>query len=566
MNGFFRALGSTLCFAGLAFAQSSPSPLEQRARKLEAELGAFGYTFAAPIEFQVLPAGEYAAAGQREVELLHGPMWVESQTYLRQAFGLDTGKSTAEARVKLTNAVMNGFPLFYASEQRKLVVDASREADVTDQELVRAMIMSWRDRAAGLNGVYGGDRRTIESIVIGRALLAGEGELAALALKETKAQRDLRTLHIGSLDSPLPKGVGDDLTRVVHRLGRDLLLHRFQSSDWKGVRVAYDERPASSEQLAHANKLYRDIPRALPLPVWDASLEVKVERVDQMGELALFTLLLDMGIPLADAQLAAIGWDGDELQYLHAKDGSPAMVWRIYFDRHEDVKQFVTLITNRVLGQVLVRGTSVDWVRSDAVALGFQLTAAMEASKLKLTPNPEDRESTVALEASLDGVADLTPRIELGRWVHPRFALSVPAPEGWKTESVQGQAFLMGPQIDTFKDNVSVLSLDAGRGITLDELLVQQRKQISEMVGVTLEIAEKRTVDNREVVYLRYAGFVENNDLVFNSIVYLYEGRPVVVSMTVARANLERMEPVIAATLGGLRFQAVRAGRPDSSR
>ncbi len=259
MNGFFRALGSTLCFAGLAFAQSSPSPLEQRARKLEAELGAFGYTFAAPIEFQVLPAGEYAAAGQREVELLHGPMWVESQTYLRQAFGLDTGKSTAEARVKLTNAVMNGFPLFYASEQRKLVVDASREADVTDQELVRAMIMSWRDRAGGLIAVYGGDRRTIESIVIGRALLAGEGELAALALKETKAQRDLRTLHIGSLDSPLPKGVGDDLTRVVHRLGRDLLLHRFQSSDWKGVRVAYDERPASSEQLAHANKHYREI-------------------------------------------------------------------------------------------------------------------------------------------------------------------------------------------------------------------------------------------------------------------------------------------------------------------
>jgi len=286
-----------------------------------------------------------------------------------------------------------------------------------------------------------------------------------------------------------------------------------------------------------------------------------VECRDTLGELGIFALLLDAGVPLGEAQRAAIGWDGDELELLRTQDGTPAMVWRVFFDRSEDVKQFVNVLRPRTLGQVLVRGASIDWVRSDSVTVGQKLLAAMDAAKYKVTPNEEDQRTTSELEAQLADVGDLRPRIEAGRWVHPRCALSIPVPEGWLMELAGGQAFLMGPQIERFKDNISVVTLDVSAGTTIDELLERQKFVLEKQPELKFERTEKRVIDNREVGFVIYGGTLEKQEVAITTMLYLFEGTPIAVTMTIARANKEFMQAVVDRTFAGVRFAAVRPGR-----
>ncbi|MCC7011641.1 MAG: hypothetical protein IT454_03680 [Planctomycetes bacterium] len=565
MNVLIRTLGWTLFGTCTAFAQA-PAKLEARVRQLETELAGLGYSFPQPTPLRVVSSGEYSGIVQAECDRLFGAHWAELQRYLRQGFGIECGKSAAETRAQLAQPWVTGFALVFDSAANVVVVDQSRADSVSEQELARGVFAALRAREPGWAAVMAPGEHTWESVALGRALLAGEAELASLALAEGRAGRDLKALSPSSLDAPLPKGVGDSLTRVLHRLGRDLMLERYRGFGFDGARALWNERPRTTEQLAHTVKLYRDTPKPGELPAWDAALGLQVVRKDELGELGMFALLLDAGVPLSDAQLAAIGWDGDEVQCLRDARGELSMVWRISFDRHDDVRQFATAVGPIALGQIVVRGLVLDWVRSDSIQVSQALIAALDAAKPKATPSPEDRETTAQIEANLESSIDLRPRIEGGRWLHPRFALSIPVPENWVMELVNGQAFLMGPQIGKFKDNISVAALETARGQSIDEILVSQEKLIRAQTGMEFFGGSKQLVDNREVGLLRSTGKLGENDLSFTTMVYLYEGQPVVVTISVARANLEFMQRVIDATLAGTRFVSVRAGRGDGAR
>lgn len=531
--------------------------LEGRLRALETELGTLGFRFGDPVAVETLGSGEYALACGAELERRFGPHWIELHHYVSEALGIDAGKNAAETSVRTAQAWFGASPALYRLETRTIAVDASRAAagPERDRALARALVLAWRDRESGFERMLGSPRKT-ERVLLVSSLAAGEAEVAALALEEARAQRDVAALDPRKLPAAAPAQAGE-LVRELGRAGRDAVLARVRAGGWDAARALFDSLPESTEQLLHPAKLGHDAPLPVVLPELPAELGLEVLRDDALGELGLRGLLVDAGIERPKALLASIGWDGDRVLLFRTGEGRIGVVWRVLFDRFEDVKQFGAAFTPAALGQNAARGFSVDWVRTDSVPLTQKLLAVLVESKAGVTPHGESQESTAEAESELTGAADTRPRLAGGWWVHPRFQLSVPAPEGWTMELVNDQAFLMGPQIEAFKDNLSVAAIEAGRGKSIDELVEQHTEAIRAQSGLVLDLSEKRVHDGREVAFVRYSGLAGAHELVFTRMLYLYGGRPIAVTATVAKPNWERLKPMVDETFSKVRFQVV---------
>ena len=531
--------------------------LEPRVRALEAELSRTWMRFDAPTAVQSVGAGEYQELAHADLERLHGAHWFETHAFVRQALGMDRGPSAVAVRAVVTRSQIGAFPVFYRADTHTLVIDDSRRTDLADADLVRALAWAFRDAAGGLAALFP-DARTNESVHVRRALLAGEGELALLLLAEQRAGRDPRKLRTDSLDEPLTPGAADVLQRELHRIGRDHALSRLRDFDLEGVRNQHAEAPASTEQLLHATKLYKDRPRALELPQWPAELGLQLVREDSFGELGLYALLVDSGMEPVPARIATLGWDGDRVQFWRDSSGRLAMVARLSFDRVEDTAQFASELQARALGTVIPRGFAVDWVRSESVPLVDAFVKGLNEQKPGLKANREDQDSTILIEKDLKSLVDLRPRIEAGRWMLPRFELSMPVPEGWLTDTLGGQPFLVGPQIERFKDNIGVVALDGDRGMTLDAWLERQRNIFSNQKDLVLDASERRTLGNRDFAYLRYHGKIDANELDCTTLAYILDGRPVAITMSIAKDNVEWLRPRVEKCLLELKVAPLR--------
>ena len=531
--------------------------LEPRVRALEAELSRLWMRFEPPTAIQSVGAGEFQELAQAELERLYGPEWFQTHAFVRQAFGMDRTPSLAAARAAVARADLGALPVLYRSDTHALVIDDSRRAETSDADLVRALAIASRDRSGGLGALLG-EKRTCESVHVRRALLAGEGELALLVFAEKSAGRDPRQLRADDLDDPLRASKADVLVRELHRVGRDHALRRLRDSDLEGVRNQQEEAPASTEQLLHATKLYKDRPRRLELPQWPAELGLEFVREDSLGELGLYALLIESGMEPVPARIATLGWDGDHVQFWRDPAGKMALVARLSFDRVEDTAQFARELQARALGTIIPRGFAVDWVRSENVALVDVFVTGLNGLKPGLKANREDQDSTILIEKDLDSLVDLNPRVEAGRWVLPRFQLSMPMPEGWLTDTLAGQPFLVGPQIERFKDNIGVVALDSERGTTLDAWLERQRNILSNQKDLVLDTAERRTLGNRDFVYLRYHGKVEANELDCTTLAYILDGRPIAVTMSIAKHNVDWLRPRVEKCLLELKVAPAR--------
>lgn len=555
MNSLRSTLALLLVSGG---ALASGDAFQTRVRNLEAELAKLGKPFAQPCTIVSLSAGEYQDRTRAELERLHGAGWLELQAQLREALGVERGGSVETTRAAIARATYGDFGVFGSLEQGgQLVVDASREDSIEQGELLRALSTVWRLRNDGEAKLFG-ERRTQESTSLRWGLLMGEGDLAALALSEQRAQRDPRKLDPSALDAALPADRGNTLLRELHRAGRDFAIRRLRDFDWAGITTLHAESPTSTEQLLHPEKLYKDQPRAIALPEWPAEWKLQVVRDDSLGELGLQALLLDAGVPKTEARLATIGWDGDHLQLVRDEEGHTALVWRLAFDRLEDTVQFAEAFKDRALGSTSVRGFSADFVRSDSIALAQKLGTALVDAKPGLKGNKEDMASTEVLESGLKALVDFSPRIEEGRWVLPRYQLSLPVLENWRAETLAGQPFLVGPQIGAFKDNIGVVAGEERESATLADWLVRQEELIKAQGDLTFVFAERRTLRNREFGWLRYEGKIANQYLECTVLVYLLDGRPVVVTASIHKDNVEWLRPRIEACLLDARVEPIR--------
>jgi hypothetical protein len=275
-----------------------------------------------------------------ELEAIFDETWSAEQLASDNLTLRAMGLLTAEQDIReLTEFLYAGQVLgFYDFEDRRMVVvtDAgiTPEAQITyAHEFTHAM----QDAAFD----------------IGEAHLA-EGEdddaaLARLALEEGDATFAMFQWGFGNLEAdqlaaigagPLPdtSGVPQWMIRQLefpYLRGATLVGELFFSGGWDAVNAAYDDPPASTEQVLHTDK-YADGER--PIEVEDPGLAALLgggwedAESSTVGEAMLAIWLQEMGVSLEDAEGAAAGWGGDRLSVASGPDGEWAMAWQITWD------------------------------------------------------------------------------------------------------------------------------------------------------------------------------------------------------------------------------------------
>jgi hypothetical protein len=115
-----------------------------------------------------------------------------------------------------------------------------------------------------------------------------------------------------------------------------------QAGGWEAVNAAWEELPASTEQILHPERYPDDRPARIELPDVPAALGDgwSARYTQTLGELGTRILLAD-GRSESDVASAADGWGGDRLVMVEGPDGAWAIVWQTAWDSGDDAQQFV---------------------------------------------------------------------------------------------------------------------------------------------------------------------------------------------------------------------------------
>ena len=306
--------------------------------------------------------------------------------------------------IVLSDGDLNAEKYFYSHE----VIHALQDAYLDPNDLMEDMDGLNEDEALAVIALYEGDA------------VAGSNDYLASHLPLALALLDEAETEFPELEQA-PAAVGVTLL-FPYVSGLDFV-ERLRSEDgWDAVNAAYDDLPASTEQVLHPLKyLVRDVPVDLTLPDPAATLGAgwRVVAEDTLGEFQTSLLLanLDPGegfngfsgsiqIPEA-ARNAAAGWDGDRYALWEDEGSGETLVWRTAWDTPEDARAFsaalakfgegrwdtiyegesgndVALMTPDLVARISLAGQEVFYVQAPDLPLADAALAALRAA-----PAPE---------------------------------------------------------------------------------------------------------------------------------------------------------------------------------
>jgi hypothetical protein len=542
---FLTALAASAPRAGAQnAAHLQPDAAQALVRNAQVELAKVGLVVDPLPAVRALASKDYAALFAADLDAHVRPNWFEARHRLRDAFGLASSASVAELRERTAAELAAATAVRFDRASQSLVYDGERALAPAqfERELLRQLILARREKLAPLApaiGVEPGGRVTADAAAVQRALRAGEAEFGANAVLDARGSRPADEAAPATLD-PLP--------RLLRDAGRAYMAQRSLLGGLESMQSGWDEAPVSTEQLLHPEKLHRDRPRPVSFPTWTEKAGVaSVEYDDELGELGLLAVLVEAGVELERARLAAVGWDGDRMQILRGPGGATAQVWRLYFDRPEDVRQFAEHWRLKASGQLIARALTCDWVRADSVAFATTLGEELAAAPPRLQPSEEDRESTERAEAALASRFDNAPKLEGSLWSVPQLDFRMRVPESWTLESFNGVPHVLAPQVGKYRDNISVAEVDSSTDEDIDQLLERQTRVITKESNLELVLAEKRVVDGRQAVYLHYRGEMGAQTLEFVALMFVRNKRVVAVTTSASRETWPTLESMIEA-------------------
>ncbi len=465
----------------------------------------------------------------------------EARRLLRDALAKKVPASADEFRAARAATIAESALVRFDAPSGRLMFNLERQFDPTrfERELLEQLVLLARERRHPRLAVADAAQRpTSEAQALSAALRAGEALVRVAAVLEARGGRAARE----------EASVVDAADRLAREAGRAFMTQRQLLGGLGALDGAFEEPPASTEQLLHAPKLHRDRPRDVTLPEFSADIAPKrVLCDDQLGELGVLEVLLEAGVELDRARLAASGWDGDRMFVYEDANGAVAQVWRLYFDRPEDVRQFVELWRAKASGRIIARALTCDWIRANSVALATKLEQELAAAPPKLQPSPEDQGSTAEVESELASALSRAPSLEGSLWRVPQFDFSMRVPESWKLEVFEGVPYVFAEQIERYRDNISVAEVDVSIDESADQLLERQTRVITKQPNLTLIKAEKRLVDGRQGVFLRYSGESGAQQLEFAALLFVRNQRVVAVTTSASRGTWPTLETMIDA-------------------
>lgn len=522
-------------------AQNAAKQARELLRAAQGELARQGLELGADPVLEGVKSEAWLAAIDADLQQRTRAGVFEARRLLRDALAQKVPASADEFRAARAAAIAESALVRFDAPSGRLLFNQERPFEPArfERELLEQLVLLARERrhprAAAADAAQ---RPTSESQAVSAAVRAGEALVRVAAVMEARGGRAARD----------EAGVVDPAERLAREAGSAFMTQRQLLGGLGALDGAFDELPASSEQLLHAPKLYRDRPREVVLP--QLSAEIAPARVvcdDQLGELGVLEVLLEAGVEPDRARLAASGWDGDRMYVYEDANGAVAQVWRLYFDRPDDVRQFVELWRAKASGRIIARALTCDWIRASSVALATKLEQELAAAPPKLQPSPEDQGSTTEVEAQLASVLSRAPSLEGSLWRVPQFDFSMRVPESWKLEVFEGVPYVFAEQIERYRDNISVAEVDVSIDESADQLLERQTRVITKQPNLKLIKAEKRIVDGRQGVYLRYSGESGAQELEFAALMFVRNQRLVAVTTSASRATWPTLESLIDA-------------------
>ena len=437
--------------------------------------------------------------------------------------------------------------------------------DGTRYVLAHELVHAWRDQESDLKGLFTDDTRTSEEANVWACLVEGEAQFAMLALHRQDEGLGIEGLSPKDFEGIAARLFGSERLTFPYDLGGQLAWLRWQQGGWGAVHELWDERPSSTEQIMHIEKLGQDLPQDVQLPAWPAHLPpAELLASDCLGEMEIYLWMRMLALAPDEARIAAGGWDGDRLQHYRTESGESAMIWRTVWDRDVDALQFYETLALAGDGEWRIDGRVVDWVRTVDGALAGELMKSLAGSPQALEAGAGDAASTAALEAAWSKELGLVPFISDGRWVRPVGGFSLPVPEGWYQDGSDPRAVLLSE--DGWSDGawIFVTLVPNGGEMTIEDLQDELRVPI-EGEGVTPEALGLHEIEGRAVIrWSQVRGDSDSEDPVWSAA--LVSGDvSVFITATCDSKHQTEFSETITGILDGLSFDLEGLARPHET-
>lgn len=325
-------------------------------------------------------------------------------------------RSVSSLRNEAVAARLPEVRVYYATERRSMVfVDAAeQEQEALEIALAGQMVYAFYDQSpGGLAELLYEPRGLLDGIRVRKCLLEGHARLAELLVRHDTLD-GLDEEALAGLDST-PQHMHATLTETPCGAGARFLYARYLAGGWEAVLRAVRSPLPSTEQLMHPSKVDQDFPVNVAVPDWPKDEygaenpfgQATMTYEDMLGEQTIYRMLIERGVEQTQAQLAAVGWDGDRMRIYEHESGEQIIVWRSVWDREVDAQQFATAIAPKGIEPRAFRveryGRVVDAVSTNGPELATRLHAELAKRPGEPTAQPSDGASTAAIEARLGG-------------------------------------------------------------------------------------------------------------------------------------------------------------------
>jgi hypothetical protein len=355
-----RAMGAPLALGPATTAVASPSPTSSATASASQDaLHVFGEIEDEVSALRELPPADIGppdvisrAQLADELEEVFDETWTEEQLAADNLTLRAMGLLAEEQDIRqLTESLYADQVLgFYDFEARRMVVvtDAglTEEAKITyAHEFTHAMQDAAFDTGAERERQADDDDPALARL----ALEEGDATLAMVrwALDGNLSPDEMA--GIGATPIPDMSAIPPWMVRQLtfpYESGATFVTQLWAAGGWDAVDAAYDQPPASTEQVLHPEKyLAGEVPLNVPEPDVAGRLGAGWRQVEAttIGEAMVGIWLEQLGADRDEADAAALGWGGDELSVARGPDGTWAMAWQLEWDAPVHATEFLDL-------------------------------------------------------------------------------------------------------------------------------------------------------------------------------------------------------------------------------
>jgi hypothetical protein len=299
---------------------------------------------------EIINRAELAVELERLFAEDYPPEEQERDNLALRALGmLEPGQDVAELQLDLLGDQVLGF---YDDTDKRMVLVSDAGLDVEARiTYAHEYTHALQDAAFGLDSLQtdapGEDDRGLARV----ALIEGDATVTMLAWMFQHLQPQELQEYVFGAEVPDTSGIPSWMVAQLAFPYEDGLFWAQAlaggdptNPDFTAIDAAYDDPPASTEQIVHTEKWEaREAPQVIEVPDLATALGAGWEEVDEtpIGEATIRIMLTHLGVNLPDARQAAEGWGGDRAVIVNGPDDAFAVAWRLAWDSPVHAAEFV---------------------------------------------------------------------------------------------------------------------------------------------------------------------------------------------------------------------------------